>query len=76
MKKITSFVFIVLLIVFNACRQGKEHPGGIEHVVLIGLDGLSTWGLQVVQTPCINAYYKTKDMPQRLIPAEKLFLSK
>ena len=55
MKKISLLVLIAVIVVFNACRQKEKRPGGIEHVVVIGLDGLSTWGLQVAHTPCMDS---------------------
>ncbi|MDR3268540.1 MAG: alkaline phosphatase family protein [Tannerella sp.] len=51
MKKLIGIVFCVLL---AACRQG-EYPKGIQHVVVIGIDGLSSQGLREAHTPCMDS---------------------
>jgi hypothetical protein len=37
-----------------SCRESK-YPKGIEHVVVIGLDGLSSTGLHAAATPCLDS---------------------
>lgn len=42
----------VLLI--SACKK-SEYPKGIEHVIVIGLDGLSSNGFRAANTPCMDS---------------------
>ena len=53
MKKV-FLLLIAICMVISSCQQ-TDHPKGIEHVVIIGLDGLSSWGLQVSHTPCMDS---------------------
>jgi hypothetical protein len=45
----------IVCLALSACCRQKEYPGGIEHVVIIGLDGMSSWGLQAARTPCMDS---------------------
>jgi hypothetical protein len=54
MKKTVFITAAIACMALNACRQA-EHPRGIEHVVVIGLDGMSTWGLLAARTPCMDS---------------------
>ncbi|MDR1779865.1 MAG: alkaline phosphatase family protein [Tannerella sp.] len=54
MKKILAIIGIATITMLTGCRQ-SEFPKGIEHVVIIGLDGLSVWGLQASNTPCLDS---------------------
>jgi hypothetical protein len=54
MKKTVFITALAACMALNACRQA-EHPSGIEHVVVIGLDGMSTWGLLAAHTPCMDS---------------------
>ncbi|GHT18227.1 hypothetical protein AGMMS4957_00060 [Bacteroidia bacterium] len=49
----TSVTFAMLFLALTVCGQQK-HPQGIEHVVIIGIDGLSTPGLLEASTPCMD----------------------
>ena len=55
MKVKVLFTVAVVGMLMNACKPTEQRPGGIEHVILIGLDGLSGWGLQAAHTPCIDS---------------------
>lgn len=52
MRKIVILMSCVLLI--SACTKNK-YPKGIEHVVIIGLDGLSSNGFRAATTPCMDS---------------------
>lgn len=54
MNKNIFIALIAACMAMSAC-QHAERPKGIEHVVIIGLDGLSSWGLQVAHTPCMDS---------------------
>ncbi|MDR1525211.1 MAG: alkaline phosphatase family protein [Tannerella sp.] len=51
MKKTIVFVCCALL---TAC-QGAKFPEGIEHVIVIGIDGMSSQGLIQAHTPCMDS---------------------
>ncbi|MDR2118890.1 MAG: alkaline phosphatase family protein [Tannerellaceae bacterium] len=51
MKRLFAFLFCMMT---AGCQQA-EYPEGIEHVVLIGLDGLSSTGLRAAETPCMDS---------------------
>jgi hypothetical protein len=51
MKKTILLAFCALWV---ACQQTK-YPKGIEHVVVIGIDGMSTQGLMEAHTPCMDS---------------------
>ena len=53
MKKV-FLAIVAVCIMMNACQQ-TDYPKGIEHVVIIGFDGLSSWGLQAAHTPCMDS---------------------
>ncbi|KQS24736.1 alkaline phosphatase family protein [Dyadobacter sp. Leaf189] len=42
------------LILFCSFRQNEEGPAGIEHVIVIGVDGLSPDGIKKAETPFID----------------------
>ncbi|MDR2042747.1 MAG: alkaline phosphatase family protein [Tannerella sp.] len=52
MKKIVTLIFCVM---FVACQQQAKYPKGIEHVIVIGLDGLSSTGFQASVTPFMDS---------------------
>jgi predicted AlkP superfamily pyrophosphatase or phosphodiesterase len=54
MKKLFVIMMCVMPALF-ACRQQEKSPKGIEHVVVIGLDGLSSTGLRASATPCMDS---------------------
>jgi hypothetical protein len=54
MKKLSILAIAAACMTLNACRPAAR-PSGIEHVVIIGLDGLSSWGLQAAHTPCLDS---------------------
>jgi len=55
-KRIPGFplVFLMAFIVSGSCVRDR-YPGGIEHVVLIGIDGLNVQGLHDAETPCMDS---------------------
>ncbi|WP_031530621.1 alkaline phosphatase family protein [Dyadobacter crusticola] len=42
------------LILFSSFRKNEEGPAGIEHVIVIGVDGLSPDGIKKAETPFID----------------------
>ncbi|WP_439558006.1 alkaline phosphatase family protein [Dyadobacter sp.] len=42
------------LILFSSFRNNEESPAGIEHVIVIGVDGLSPDGIRKAETPFIH----------------------
>ncbi|MDD4193418.1 MAG: alkaline phosphatase family protein [Mangrovibacterium sp.] len=40
---------------FAACQPESRYPRGIEHVVVIGIDGMSVQGLLQASTPCMDS---------------------
>ena len=54
MKKTTVLLFVcsVLLV---ACQGTMKYPKGIEHVIVIGIDGMSSQGLLQAHTPCMDS---------------------
>jgi hypothetical protein len=51
MKQLFTILFCITL---AACQQAK-YPKGIEHVIVIGLDGLSSTGFHAATTPCMDS---------------------
>ncbi|GHV49220.1 hypothetical protein FACS1894181_07580 [Bacteroidia bacterium] len=52
MKNIVAFS--ILFLALASCGQ-KKYPQGIEHVIIIGIDGMSTQGLLEASTPCMDS---------------------
>jgi hypothetical protein len=47
--------FLVVMVLFTSCKkEGEKYPHGIEHVIVIGVDGLSPDGIQKAKTPVIH----------------------
>lgn len=46
---------ITLLAALTACQLQEKHPQGIEHVVVIGIDGLSSTGFCASATPFMDS---------------------
>ena len=47
--------FLFLISLFASCKKASEKsPAGIEHVIVIGVDGLSPDGIQKAKTPVID----------------------
>jgi hypothetical protein len=44
----------MLCLALASCRQ-VDYPAGIKHVIIIGLDGLSSVGLCAAATPCMDS---------------------
>jgi predicted AlkP superfamily pyrophosphatase or phosphodiesterase len=54
--KIRNFSFIALSVLFYSCQNTEEKlPSGVEHVIVIGVDGLSPDGIQKANTPVIDS---------------------
>lgn len=50
------FYFLISgAIVLSAISCQQKHPIGIEHVIVIGLDGLSVQGMLEAHTPCMDS---------------------
>jgi hypothetical protein len=46
---------LALLVLFTSCKKESEkYPEGIEHVIVIGVDGLSPDGIQKAKSPAIH----------------------
>ncbi|MDR3094601.1 MAG: alkaline phosphatase family protein [Bacteroidales bacterium] len=49
-------IFVVIICCgLLSCSQQKQFPKGIEHVVVIGLDGLSSTGFHAATKPCMDS---------------------
>ncbi len=48
-----ELVFACMILV--ACHQGNKYPEGIEHVVVIGIDGMSVQGFLEAEVPCMDS---------------------
>ncbi|MDR1780557.1 MAG: alkaline phosphatase family protein [Tannerella sp.] len=55
MKYTILLSFGSLLLLFGCGQQQVKAPKGIEHVVVIGLDGMSTQGFREANTPCMDS---------------------
>jgi len=53
MKK-TILFFSSVIMLASCCGQSEKAPKGIEHVIVIGLDGLSSQGLREANTPTMD----------------------
>ena len=50
-----ALTFLLLITILSSCKkQVDEYPSGIEHVIVIGVDGLSPDGIQKAKTPVIH----------------------
>ena len=59
MKNYACFSLIILLSCSRICAQKNEaFPKGIEHVIIIGLDGASPDGIRSANTPVIHQLIK------------------
>ncbi|MDR1335636.1 MAG: alkaline phosphatase family protein [Tannerella sp.] len=54
MKRTTVLLFACTALLV-ACQGGTKYPKGIEHVIVIGIDGMSSQGLLQAQTPCMDS---------------------
>ena len=46
---------IVTCLLMVACQPRNKYPKGIEHVVVIGIDGMSVQGFLEASTPCMDS---------------------
>src|SRR5690348_5886083 len=55
MKRIFVYFFCVVLLIIG-CNDANntKHPKGIEHIVIIGIDGLSPDGIRTASTPVMD----------------------
>ena len=49
-----SIVILFSLLTVSGCH-GRQHPQGILHVVVIGIDGMSVQGFLEASTPCMDS---------------------
>ena len=49
-----GFILSVCCVLLVACQETK-YPKGIEHVIVIGIDGMSSQGLIRAHTPCMDS---------------------
>ncbi|MDR1920012.1 MAG: alkaline phosphatase family protein [Tannerellaceae bacterium] len=52
MKKIIVAAIASFFLI--ACQE-NQYPSGIEHIVVIGIDGMSSFGLKAAETPCMDS---------------------
>ncbi|MDD2437963.1 MAG: alkaline phosphatase family protein [Massilibacteroides sp.] len=52
-----TFIFPIVLTFFplSSCSQKGKYPKGINHVVVIGVDGMSVQGFLEASTPCMDS---------------------
>lgn len=50
-----GILFVLACILLTACHPKNKHPQGIEHVVVIGIDGMSVQGFLEAETPCMDS---------------------
>ncbi|MDR1880090.1 MAG: alkaline phosphatase, partial [Tannerellaceae bacterium] len=50
-----GWIIAACILLTGCCRNGNPYPGGIKHVVVIGIDGMSSQGLIVAETPCMDS---------------------
>ncbi|NIJ55749.1 alkaline phosphatase family protein [Dyadobacter arcticus] len=51
----TTFLLPAAFLFFVSCKEkSEEKPAGIEHVIVIGIDGLSPDGIKKAETPVID----------------------
>ena len=48
-------IFALAFLFMTSCCQNKQHPEGIEHVIIIGIDGMSVQGLLEAEAPCMDS---------------------
>lgn len=53
--KLTFPIFIVGVMAFLTTSCQQKHPKGIEHVLIIGIEGLTPQGLWEANTPCMDS---------------------
>ena len=53
-KLIISYCLLILSLLSCNTQQQQQYPPGIEHVIIIGVDGLSPDGIHNAATPNIN----------------------
>jgi predicted AlkP superfamily pyrophosphatase or phosphodiesterase len=53
MKNVIAVISLFLFA--SCCSQEGKHPQGIEHVVVIGIDGMSSQGLREARTPFMDS---------------------
>src|SRR6187402_11202 len=56
--KITLLGILISLSLLNGQKAVAQYPAGIEHVIVIGLDGTSPDGLRSAPTPVIHQLIK------------------
>jgi hypothetical protein len=54
-QEMKNLFVIVCCVLLAACQQNSKYPQGIEHVVVIGIDGMSSQGLKEAVTPCMDS---------------------
>lgn len=57
MNNKTRFLFL-LLFAFSLANAQEKYPQGIEHVIIIGVDGLSPDGIRTANTPIMHSLIK------------------
>ncbi|WP_221390331.1 alkaline phosphatase family protein [Dyadobacter sp. NIV53] len=55
LTKALSILLIAGFLLTSCTKSSEEYPSGIEHVIVIGVDGLSPDGIQKANTPVIDS---------------------
>jgi hypothetical protein len=61
-----NFFYIGIIILLLAACQEEKYPQGIDHVVVIGIDGLSVQGLKTANTPCMDSLIRNGAVSYRV----------
>ena len=59
MYKITAGLFILAVNFCFFCQAQEKYPQGIQHVIVIGVDGMSPDGIRTAPTPVMHGLLKT-----------------
>ncbi len=57
MKKIILLIFVIALI-FNSCKESEKNFRKVNHVLVLGIDGLGAHGVEMSKTPNIDKLMK------------------
>ncbi|MDR1938003.1 MAG: alkaline phosphatase family protein [Tannerellaceae bacterium] len=49
------WIITACILLAGCCRNDNPYPEGIKHVVVIGIDGMSSQGLIEAETPCMDS---------------------
>jgi hypothetical protein len=55
LRKLLLIIIMMMITIVQTACQAKKYPKGIEHIVVIGLDGMSSTGFHAATTPCMDS---------------------